>query len=171
VRITFQLTPKDYHQGLLAWRSLKTWRRWLLRCAYFLVGLTILLSLLLPLVRPGSEMLKIWAAPFAFAVIWFAFMLGAPWLSARQQYRNTPTAQTPITIETSDTGLYIQSAHADSRVAWSAYVAWGENKSVFVILPQPRIYVPIPKRAFTAEQQSEFRELLLRNIKPPQTTV
>jgi len=167
VRITFQLTPKDYHQGLLAWRSFKTWRRWLLRCAYFLVGLTILVSLLLPLVRPGSEMLKIWAAPLAFAVIWFAFMLGAPWLSARQQYRNTPTAQTPISIEASDTGLSIQSAHADSRVAWSAYAAWGENKSVFVVLPQPRIYVPIPKRAFSAEQLVEFRELLGRNIKAP----
>jgi hypothetical protein len=167
VRITFQLTPKDYHQGLLAWRRLKTWRRWLLRSAYFLVGLTIFVSLLLPLVRPGSEMLKIWAAPFAFAVIWFAFMLGAPRLSARQQYRSTPTAQTPITIETSETGLYIQSAHADSRVAWSAYAAWGENNTVFVILPQSRIYVPIPKRAFSAEQLVEFRELLGRNIKTP----
>jgi hypothetical protein len=45
-------------------------------------------------------------------------------------------------------------------------MAWGEDKAVFVILPQPRIYVPIPKRAFTAEQQNEFRELLRRNIKP-----
>jgi hypothetical protein len=165
MRVTFQLTAKDYHQGLLAWRSLKTWRRWLLRCAYLLVGLTILVSLLLPLARPGSGMLNIWAAPFAFAVIWFAFMLGAPWLSARQQYRNTPTAQTPISIEASDTGLSIQSAHADSKVAWSAYVAWAEYKSVFIVLPQPRIYVPIPQRAFAAEQVVEFREVLRRNIK------
>jgi len=166
VRITFQLTPTDYHQGLLAWRSLKAWRQWLLRCAYFLVGLTMLVSLLLPLVRPGFEMLKIWAAPFAFAVLWFAFMLSAPWLSARRQYRSTPTAQTPITIETSDTGLNIQSAHADSRVAWSAYVAWGENKSVFVILPQPRIYVPIPKRAFTAPEHQAPSQSNLRTIPP-----
>jgi len=71
-----------------------------------------------------------------------------------------------MTIEPSDAGLHIQSAHADSKVAWSAYVAWGENKTVFVILPQPRIYVPIPKRAFSAEQLSEFREILRRNILP-----
>jgi len=164
VRITFQLTPEDYYHGLLLWRSLKPWRRWLLRCAYFLVGLMLLLSVLFPLVRPSSEMPRIWAPAFAFGVLWFAFMLGAPWLSARRQYRNTPTAHSPYTIEASDAGLHIQSAHADSTVAWSAYVGWGENRSVFVILPQPRIYVPIPKRAFTDEQLIEFREMLRRNI-------
>jgi hypothetical protein len=167
MQVTYQLTPKDYHHGLLAWRNLKKWRRWLLRCAYFLVGLTLLLSLLPLLLRPGTVMPRIWATPFAFAVCWFAFMLIVPRLSARRQFRNTPTAQAPATIEASDAGLHVQSAHADSRVAWSAYVAWGENKSVFVILPQPRIYVPIPKLAFTAEQVSEFRELLRRNTVPP----
>jgi hypothetical protein len=166
VQITFQLIPEDYYQGLLLWRSLKSWRRWLLRCAYVLVGLMLLTSVALPFVRPDSGMLKLWATPFAFGVFWFAFMLGAPWLSARRQYRNTPTAHGPMTIEPSDAGLHIQSAHADSKVAWSAYVAWGENKTVFVILPQPRIYVPIPKRAFSAEQLSEFREILRRNILP-----
>jgi len=71
-----------------------------------------------------------------------------------------------MTIEATGAGLEIHSVHADSKVAWSAYMAWGENKTVFVILPQPRIYVPIPKRAFTPEQLNEFRELLRRNIKP-----
>lgn len=73
-------------------------------------------------------------------------------------------AQSPITLEASETGLQFQNAHADSKVAWSAYVGWGEGKSVFVILPQPRIYITIPKRAFTAEQESEFREMLRHNI-------
>ncbi len=70
-----------------------------------------------------------------------------------------------MTMEASDTGLTVHTAHADSKASWSAYVAWAETKSVFVILPQPRIYVPIPKRAFTPEQLVEFRELLGRHIK------
>jgi len=166
VKVTFQLTPADYYRGLQTWRNLKTWRRWLLRCAYLLMSLTIPLALLLAYIRHDSQTIEISGAILAFAALWFAFMLGAPWLSARRQYRSTPTAHSPFTIETSNAGLHIQSAHADSKVTWSAYVGWGENKSVFVILPQPRIYVPIPKRAFTAEQVSEFRETLRRNILP-----
>lgn len=93
------------------------------------------------------------------------FIWAGPSLSARRQFRNTPSAHDPMTIEASHSGLQIHSVHADSQVAWSTYVAWGENKSVFVVLPQPRISLPIPKRAFTAEQLVEFRELLGRNIK------
>lgn len=69
-----------------------------------------------------------------------------------------------MTVEASDEGLVVQTAHGNSKVSWSAYVAWAEGKSVFVILPQPRIYIPIPKRAFSNEQLDQFREILRRNI-------
>jgi hypothetical protein len=101
-----------------------------------------------------------------FSVVALVFIWAGPSLSGRRQFRNTPSAHDPMTIEASDAGLEIHSVHADSKVAWSTYMGWGESKSVFVILPQPRIYVPIPKRAFTAEQLDEFRELLRQNIKP-----
>jgi hypothetical protein len=73
-------------------------------------------------------------------------------------------AQSPITLKVSEHGLEFHNAHADSRVAWSAYVAWGETKSVFVIMPQPRAYITIPKRAFGEEEVGEFREILRRNV-------
>jgi len=73
-------------------------------------------------------------------------------------------AQSPITVDIAESGLRFHSAHADSNVAWSAYVGWAESKSVFVIMPQPRIYVTIPKRAFEDEQVGEFRETLRCNI-------
>jgi len=131
------------------------------------MSLTIPSAALLAYTQPDSYTLEISAAIIAFAALWFTYMLAAPRLSSRRQFRNTPTAQNPITIEALDSGLHIQSVHADSRVAWSAYVGWTEGKSVFVILPQPRIYVPIPKRALTPEQLNEFREMLRRNISPP----
>jgi hypothetical protein len=49
-------------------------------------------------------------------------------------------------------------------------MGWGEEESVFVLLPQPLIYLPIPKRAFTEQQQAEFREALRRNIRPLRKT-
>jgi hypothetical protein len=67
-------------------------------------------------------------------------------------------------MEVSEPGLEFHNPHAESKVAWSAYVAWGEAKSVFIIMPQPRAYVAIPKRAFSEAQVPEFRDMLRRNI-------
>jgi len=166
MRVTFQLTADDYYRGLLAWRNLKAWRRWLLRCAYFLMSLAIPVGVLLALVRPDPQPIKISAEILGFAALWFTYMWAAPRLSGRRQFPGSPSAQSPMTIEASDAGLAVHSTHGESKVSWSAYMAWAEAKSVFVILPQPRIYVPIPKRAFTDEQLNEFRELLRRTIKP-----
>lgn len=164
MQITFQLTPNDYYQGLLAWRNLKLWRRWLIRCAYVLMALTIPVNLVLAYARPDPGTLKTSLGILGFAAVWFTFMLASPRISARSQFRGSPSAQSPITMEASDEGLVLHSAHADSKVSWSAYVAWAEARSVFVVLPQPRIYVPIPKRAFSEQEVAEFREMLRRNI-------
>jgi hypothetical protein len=166
VRITFQLTAEDYYWGLLAWLNLKAWRRWLLRCAYFLMSLSIPVGMLLAFVRPDPKTIKTSAAILGFAALWFIYMWTAPRFSGRRQFRGSPSAQSRMTIDASDAGLAVHSAYGESQVSWSAYIAWAEAKSIFVILPQPRIYVPIPKRAFTAEQLNEFRELLRRNVKP-----
>lgn len=163
MQVTFQLTAEDYRQGFLAWRDLHAWRRWGTRAAAAFFGLGFVVFVIQ--LFAGGRILEVWpglAASAGFLIVIF----GSPSFTARRQFRTTPTAHDPMTIEASDAGLQIHSVHADSQVAWSAYMAWGEYKSVFVILPQPRIYVPIPKRAFTAEQLVEFRELLGRNIKP-----
>ena len=128
------------------------------------MSLTIPVAVFLASIHRNPSTLEISAAILAFAALWFTFMWAGPWFSARTQFRGSPSAQSPITIEASDVGLALHSAYADSKVSWSAYVAWAEGKSVFVILPQPRIYIPIPKRAFHDEQLAEFRETLRRNI-------
>jgi YcxB-like protein len=165
VRIAYQLTPDDYYKGLLAFRGIKAWRRWLLRSAYVVVGLTIPICLLITVLRPRPEDLKVAFAGLGFAALWFTYMLAGPRFSAGRQFKASPSAQSPVEIEISNEGLFFHSAYAESKVSWSAYVAWGENKSTFVILPQPRIYFPIPKRAFTPEQIGEFREVLRRNVR------
>jgi len=164
IRFTFQLTAADYYYGLLVWRGLKPWRRWLLRCAHVVVALTVPLAILLVCLSPDLESLKLSGGILGFAAVWFGFILGGPWISAKRQFTGTPSAQSPMTVEASDVGMTVQTAHANSNVSWSAYVAWAEGKSVFVVLPQPRIYIPIPKRAFSDEQLDQFREILRRNI-------
>jgi hypothetical protein len=163
MQITYQLTPEDYRNGLMAWRNLRPWRRWgMLALAVWMC--VIFLGSIVQLFAAPVHFVTVLAG-IGFSVVVLVLIWAGPSLSARKQFRNTPTAHSPVTIDASDLGLHIQSVHAESQVAWSAYMAWGEYKSVFVILPQARIYVPIPKRAFTAEQLVEFRELLSRNIR------
>jgi hypothetical protein len=136
MQVTFQLTPDDYRDGLLAWRNLRSWRRWGFRVLAIWMGLIFLVSVLQLFVAPAHF---VSALPgIVFSVVALVFIWYGPSLSGRRQFRNTPSAHDPMTIEASDSGLQSHSVHADSQVAWSAYVAWGEYKSVFVILRSPR---------------------------------
>lgn len=164
MQVTYQLTPEDLYQGCLAWRDQRKWRKWLRWFAYFFVAGASLTTLLMILFAPSPATTPIALGGVAFGVVWFAWMLLAPRFFSKRQFRNHPMAQSPIILSTSETGFQFQNAHADSNVAWSAYIGWAESKSVFVIMPQPRIYITIPKRAFAEEQVGEFREMLQRNI-------
>jgi hypothetical protein len=77
-----------------------------------------------------------------------------------------PSAQDEIALAISEPGLRFRSPHGDSQIGWSTFTGWAEEESVFVAFPQPRAFVAIPKRAFTDQQQAEFRETLRRNIVP-----
>jgi hypothetical protein len=164
VQVSYQLTPEDYRRGCIAWRKLYRWRRWLYPFAYFMMALTVPTAIMLAIFDHSVQTLKVSGAILLFAALWFSFMLLAPRYSARRQFRGSPSAQSPMTLGMSDAGLEIHSVHSDSKASWSAFVDWAETKSLFVILPQPRIYIPIPKRAFSEEQIVEFREILRRNI-------
>lgn len=75
-----------------------------------------------------------------------------------------PSSKVLITLDASDAGLHFLSAVEDSKVSWSAFVRWAEGDGVFALFLSPNASIPIPKRALTAEQQAEFREILGRNI-------
>jgi YcxB-like protein len=163
MQITYQLTADDYRDGMFAWRNLSPWRRWAVRICLAVATLAIGVCVLSSFIAPKA--VGTWAPLGVLSMFWVLFLLFGHRFSAKRQFRNLPSAQHPMTVDVSDFGLRVRSVQADSSMAWSGYMAWGEGKSVFVILPQPRIYVPIPKRAFTAEHQDEFRELLRKNIK------
>lgn len=164
MQVTYQLTADDFYHGYVAWRDRRKWRRWLRRTAYFVVAAVILLSLLTFALDRTTSTIPTALGGVSFGAIWFALMLLAPKFFSRRQFRNSPTAQSPITLDVSERGLEFHNIHSESKAAWSAYVAWGEAKSVFIIMPQPRLYITIPKRAFNEGQLVEYREILKRNI-------
>jgi hypothetical protein len=167
VEITYQLTQDDFRHGMQAWRTRTAWLRWNYR-----IGVAVMITLLVIgiclLVSTPSLQLKYmsWFA-LGFPAVWFACVWAAPRFQARMQFRRMPSAQSPMTLSISDSEIHFRSQHYDSRVAWSTYIGWAEGDIVFVLFPQPRLCLPIPKRAFTGEQLVQFRELLGRKIKAP----
>jgi hypothetical protein len=164
MQVTYQLTAEDYYQGLLALRNRRAWSRWLLRIAYLIVALALVLCVVDSFLERNTSRLQTSLAGAVFAILWLGFMWLGPRFSARRQFRNSPSSQSPVTVNASETGLEILSAHGESKVSWTAFMAWSERRTVFIILPQPRIYYAIPKRAFTERQLTEFREMLRHNV-------
>jgi hypothetical protein len=164
VEVTYQLTADDFRHGMIAWRMKSRWRRWSYRFGLALMPPILILNAILLAAYPRAELRQAEWTGLGAAALWLTYIWTGPWLSARMQFRRMPSAQDPMTLAVSESGIRMQSRHSDSQVAWSAFIGWREEKSVFVVFPQPRIYVPIPKRAFTEQQQVEFRETLRRNI-------
>jgi len=163
--VSYQLTEDDYRHGLLAWRSSSAWRRWNRR-----VGLVVMVPLLVSstiLLLRNPELRLVSSLSLGFAVFWLLAVWIGPRLQARLQFRRMPSAQSPMAVTISDSEMHLRSQHYDSHISWSTYIGWAEEESVFVLFPQPRIYLPIPKRAFTPEQLADFRETLRRNIVAP----
>jgi hypothetical protein len=98
-------------------------------------------------------------------MLWILWFFGTPYLSARSQFRGSPTAKTPISLAAADGGLHFRSRQTDSKVDWSAYINWIEEKGIFALFPHPKIFIVTPKRAFSTDQLVEFRELLRRKVK------
>ena len=86
-----------------------------------------------------------------------------PRLNARRR-AVMPLTQAPLTLDVSDDGLHFLSPLEDSQLSWRAFGGWAEGNAVFALFPSVGTTLPIPKRAFTAEQLDEFREILRRNV-------
>jgi hypothetical protein len=163
MELTYQLTEDDYRHGLLAWQTGSALRRWSYRLNFVIMGVLLIAGLIFMWI-PGK--LRYFSC-FALGVVllWLIATFVGPRLQARMQFRRMPSAQGPRAVTASDAGMHVRCEHYDSHTAWSSYIGWAEGESVFVVFPQPRIYVPIPKRAFTGEQLDEFREILRRNVR------
>jgi hypothetical protein len=90
--------------------------------------------------------------------------MGEPYLNARRQFRNTPSAQGLITLKVQDEGLHFHSPNTDASVSWKHYIKWIEDGSVFVLFSSPLIFVIIPKRAFDTDQLPRFKDILREKI-------
>ena len=129
------------------------------------ISLLVLIAAMLVMGRGDRNILENLASLVGLMVMWILILWVSPYFSARSQFRGSRTAQGPKTLEASATELTFRSEHGSSHLQWSCFVAWVEEKQVFALFTNPKVFVLLPKRAFTAEQIGEFRELLRQNIR------
>lgn len=168
MEVNYQLTVDDFRSAFKAYRTrtpLRRWVTWLYRGFAVLVLATGGIALIL---APSRYLVHNLIPLYVIFIVWILILWVSPNLSARSQFRGSPSAKAPITLDATDAGLKFRSQHTDSESEWSAYVKWLEEETIFCIFPNPKIFIVIPKRAFTVDQLSEFRELLKRHVKPQQ---
>lgn len=124
-----------------------------------------------------------WAAPFIgillialFVLLFFRdhdsifiLLLGIYWCiipilmarRSRKRYREQKLDR-EWQIDAHDAGLdvVIDDGNADSHYRWQALEKYLESDRLFVVLQNQMAFIPIPKRAFSSDQENEFRALL-----------
>lgn len=165
LEISYQLTIDDYRQGFKAMRRRTTFSRWSSRFTYSCFFLVLAAAIFLSLLGPDksfSNLFPLWAlVAFLTCVIWYS-----PYRIARKMIKGSPSASLPHTMEISESGIYSRSAIGESRFTWDLIVGWVEVDRVFALFPSPVSFFPIPKRAMSADQQTDLRGLLQARVSP-----
>lgn len=163
MEISYQLTTDDYRQGFKAFRGRSTLSRWSFRFGYFCFFVVVAAALLLTIfAREGGSpgVFPLWL----LAAFWGWYLWYCPYHVAKKMMKDSPIAAVPHTIEISEAGLHSRTSISDSRYAWDLIVGWAEADRVFALFPSSISFFPIPKRAMTDQQQSEFRSLLASKV-------
>ncbi|MGH9513387.1 MAG: YcxB family protein [Terriglobales bacterium] len=71
--------------------------------------------------------------------------------------KGSPSASLPHAADISESGLNFHTSIGESRFMWEVVVGWAEVERVFALFPSPVSFFPVPKRAMTEHQQTEFR--------------
>ena len=163
MEISYQLTEDDYRQGFKAFRRRTRYRLWLSRVSYVCLVFIGALAVFVPIFgldRSVPNLLLLWGtAAFGIWCLWYA-----PRYLAKKMMRGSPGASLPQTLDISDDGLYFRTSSGESRLAWDLFIGWAEADRVFVLLPSPVTFIPIPKRAMVNDQQLDLRTLLRQKI-------
>ena len=127
-----------------------------------MAGFMFLLPILGVFLLVADPQAKLTTAIGAFAVpaLWAVFLWGLPWASARSQFSQQPAAQGPKTMNVDESGLHWRWQSGQSDVAWTNFIRFLESETVFVLYSSPVAFNILPKRAFTPEQATSFREVL-----------
>jgi hypothetical protein len=93
-------------------------------------------------------------------VFWLLWPAVVQPLWVRRDYRKHPNFSVPQVVNINEEGIQTVSDIAEGSAKWSAFTRFRETKNLFMIHMGSRIFRAIPKRALSASQIEELRQLL-----------
>ena len=104
------------------------------------------------------------AIALALGIFWLAcgFVLRPIWF--RRDFRRHPNFAVAQVVAITEDGLETNSEIGAGDTKWSAYGKFRETKNLFMLYMAARLFRVVPKRALSAPQVDEFRELLRRKL-------
>jgi hypothetical protein len=164
MEVTYQLTAADYVQAQKACRRKNALIKWSWRLMIAFVVVFVLIAIIGIANTPADKRPS--SIPLILLIaFWVYFFAAYPRIAARRNFQRMPSAQGTQTLQADHDGVRIRSSCSDWNLSWPAIVRNVELADDFLIFTSPSFVIPIPKRAFTPDQLTEFRTLLHEKIK------
>jgi YcxB-like protein len=123
-------------------------------------GLCLLFGALLAFTGPLSSSVPL----LLLAVLWLGYpSLYLPF-KLNRDFQEHPNFGRDCHLQVNDDELRSQSDVSTGETKWAAFVKFHETPNLFMLYLGGRMFKVIPKRAFSASQLEEFRELLCRKL-------
>lgn len=161
MQITYALSQRDFFESMIAIRNRKRWAEWLFRASPVLL---VCLTVFSAITSPRSQLISNIAPLLFLFLVWVFLLWGSPWLFARTQFLNQPSAQGQRTALFDGDEVKWQWDGGSSAVQWKTYIRWMESKNQILLCSSPVQCGIVPKRALHGEQLSELRTLLTQKI-------
>lgn len=92
-----------------------------------------------------------------------AFFIALPY-ATKLTFRRSPVYGKEVEVQIGTSGVTFKIAAVFSEFGWDAFKEFKETKDLFLLYQTPAFPHPLPKRAFSAEDQNQFRALAKEKI-------
>jgi hypothetical protein len=101
---------------------------------------------------------------FSLAVFSLAYPFVYPHFKLKRDFDKHPNFGRECLLDVDEDGLRSESDVSTGEAKWAAFVKFHETSNLFMLYLSGSTFKVIPKRAFSALQLEEFRELLHRRL-------
>jgi hypothetical protein len=160
MQIEFQCDLKDYEELFAAQLAKPLGRKILFSAVSGLLIIAVvfaLVSLGMPEGRAFVFIILCW-----FALVVTSLVIRRVWI--RRDFRGHPHFSRRQVVQVDEIGLRVESGVERSEMKWAAYERYQETQTLFLLYLGARSVQPIPKRALSADQTEELRELLSSKV-------
>ena len=85
----------------------------------------------------------------------------------RYKFQQNLKSNEAVSVDILETGLHLSGAHVSSQLDWPIFEQQLESKNFFLLYFHRKLFLPVPKRSFEADDLNEFRRLLdINSISP-----